>query len=221
MMRANSSLRAASRSAVLQQDLLALVARELRLEGLRLGEGLAHMLRPRRRHGADHRAVVGIEHLDLLVGLDALAGDAHRLVADGGERVGLDVHAATRVQRHVEDIEIAQLCPAGSVTARLAIIGTTCSVSPPCERSGSVRPGEIVLLAAGAEHLVDGRDHHDVADAVGRQLEARARLGRVESQHRRPRPRAAGRGARSRRRRPADRSSRTSRARRDAPRRDR
>ena len=89
--------------------------------------------------------------------------------------------ATRRVQRHVEDIEIAQLMrPAGSVTARLAIIGTTCSVSPPCERNGSVRPGEIVPLAAGAEHLVDGRDHHDVADAVRRQLEARAGLGRVE-----------------------------------------
>ena len=38
--------------------------------------------------------------------------------------------------------------------------------------------GEIVLLARGAEHLVHGRDHHDVADAVGRQLEALAGLRR-------------------------------------------
>ena len=44
------------------------------------------------------------------------------------------------VERDVEHVEIAQLWPAGSVTLRLAIIGTVCSVRPPCERSGSVRP---------------------------------------------------------------------------------
>ena len=36
--------------------------------------------------------------------------------------------------------------------------------------------GQIVLLARGAEHLVHGRDHHDVADAIGRKLEALAGL---------------------------------------------
>ena len=56
------------------------VARELRLEGFGLREGLAHMLAPRRRHGADHRAVVRVEDLDDLIGFHALAGDAHRLL---------------------------------------------------------------------------------------------------------------------------------------------
>jgi hypothetical protein len=79
----------------LEQDLLALVARQLRLEGLRLREGFAHMLRPRRRHRTDHGAVVRVEHLDLAVGLDTLAGDAHRLVAHRGDGLGLDVHAET------------------------------------------------------------------------------------------------------------------------------
>ena len=35
-------------------------------------------------------------------------------------------------------------------------------------------------LARGAQHFVDGRDHHDVADAVARQLEARTGVGAVE-----------------------------------------
>ena len=76
----------------LHQDLLALIARQLRLESFGLGERLAHMLRPRRRHRADHRAVVGIEHFDLPVGRNALAGDAHRFMADRRDRLGLDVH---------------------------------------------------------------------------------------------------------------------------------
>src|SRR3954447_24318106 len=96
------------------------------------------MLGPRRRHGAAHRAVVGVEHLDDLIGLDALAGDAHRLVAD--RRLGMDVHAATLFSATSKISKLRNWRPSGSVTARFAIIGTTCSVSPPCERSGSVRP---------------------------------------------------------------------------------
>jgi len=69
--------------------------REQRRNRLRLREGLAHMFRTRRRHGANHRAGVRVEHLDLAVGLDLLAGDAHRLVAHIGDGLGLDVHAAT------------------------------------------------------------------------------------------------------------------------------
>src|SRR5207248_8584422 len=105
-----------------------------------LGERLAHMLRPCRRNGAHHRAVVRVEHLDDLFGRDALTGDAHRLVAHVGNRFGLDVHAATLFSATSKMSKFLKLCPSGSVTARLAIIGTTCSVSPPCERSGSVSP---------------------------------------------------------------------------------
>ena len=50
------------------------------------------MFGARRRDRADHCTVVRIEDLDLLIGLDAFAGDAHRLVADGGDGFGLDVH---------------------------------------------------------------------------------------------------------------------------------
>src|SRR3954470_1921794 len=135
----------------LEQDLLALVTRELRLEGFRLRESLAHMLRPRCRDGADHRAVVRVEHLDNLIGLDALAGDAHRLVAD--RRLGVDVHAATLFSATSKISKLRNWCPSASVTSRLAIIGTTCSVSPPCERSGSVRPERSCFSRAGPRTL--------------------------------------------------------------------
>ena len=75
-----------------QQDLLALIARELRLERLGLGESLAHMLGPRRRHGADDGAVIGISHLDALVGVHPLARDPHRFGAEFGHRFRLDIH---------------------------------------------------------------------------------------------------------------------------------
>ena len=53
------------------------------------------------RHGADDGVVVGIAHLDDVVGVDLLAGDPHRLVAhsDGGLELGHGVllrHAALR-----------------------------------------------------------------------------------------------------------------------------
>ena len=59
---------------------------------------------------------------------------------------------------------------------RLAIIGTTCSVSPPCERSGSVRPERSCFAAAVPSTLCRVESDDDVADPVGRQLEALAGL---------------------------------------------
>ena len=70
------------------------------------------MLGARRRHRPDDRAVIGIAHLDPLVEIDALAGDPHALVADGGSRFRLNIHRRSSVhviERNVENIEIAQL----------------------------------------------------------------------------------------------------------------
>ena len=151
-MRANSSLRAREQLGGLEQDLLALVARQLRLEGLRLGEGLAHMLRPRRRHRADHRVVVGIEHLD-----DARRSStclpAMRIASwRTRRRLGLDVHgacpqAATRLSATSKTSKLRSLCPAGSVDLAVGdhrhhLLGQPAMRA---QRLGQAR--EIVLLA--------------------------------------------------------------------------
>ena len=154
MMRANSSLRAREQLGGPEQDLLALVARQLRLEGLRRWRRPRAHARaappapcrpPRRCRDRAPRSTPSV--------VDLLAGDAHRLVADRCGVCAAIVHGsllrpATRLQRDVEDVEIAQLVPGRNRRpSRLTMNGTTCSVSPPCERSGSVEPGEIVLLA--------------------------------------------------------------------------
>ncbi len=63
----------------LLQDLLALIARELRLESPGLGEGFADMLGPCSRDQSDDAVVIGVPDLDHVVGRGQLAGDPHRL----------------------------------------------------------------------------------------------------------------------------------------------
>ena len=65
-----------------EQDLLALVAAELRRVVRGDLESLARMLGPARRHGPDHLVGVGIPHFDDVLGLDAPPADAHRLLDD-------------------------------------------------------------------------------------------------------------------------------------------
>ena len=62
------------------EDLLAVVTGELGLVGVADPEGLRHLRGARRRHRADERAGVGVAHLDALLAVDQLAGDAHLLV---------------------------------------------------------------------------------------------------------------------------------------------
>src|SRR5690606_16373521 len=63
-------------------DALALVARQLGLIACSDAERLAGMCGAASRHGADHRVVPWIADLHDAVGIDLLAGDAHRLVTD-------------------------------------------------------------------------------------------------------------------------------------------
>ena len=61
------------------QDLLALVAGELRVVTRRDLEGAAHVRRRGLGYGADHLVRVGVEDVDGLVPLEALPGDADSL----------------------------------------------------------------------------------------------------------------------------------------------
>jgi GGDEF domain-containing protein len=65
------------------QDALALEARQPWLEGARPVESVAHMLRSPGGNRADDLIGVGVEDVDRFAGLDQLAGDAHRLAAEG------------------------------------------------------------------------------------------------------------------------------------------
>ena len=77
-----------------QQDLLALVAREGRGVGGGDGEGLAGVFGLARRDRADHLAGVGIADFDAVLRVDLAAGDAHRLVAHGDGRRGHVLHVS-------------------------------------------------------------------------------------------------------------------------------
>ena len=84
------------------------------------------------------------------VAADALAGDAHLRVQHvrRAGRPAVRSSCSWRrdpslqvVEREVERVEVAPAAPAGrSPAARLAISGTRCSETPPCERSGASRP---------------------------------------------------------------------------------
>ena len=55
---------------------------------------------------------------------------------------------------------------------RLTISGTRCSEMPPCERNGSSSCDRSWRDALVPSTTLRSADDHDVADAVGRQLEA-------------------------------------------------
>ena len=81
------------------------------------------------------------------------------------------------VQRHVEDVEVAQLHVGGE--ARLAVEEDRHGLlrDPAVGAQRRIQPGKIVARGTGSQHHVAGRDHHDIAHAIGGQLEARAGFG--------------------------------------------
>src|ERR1700721_2253479 len=101
------------------------------------------MLGARGRNRANDLVGVGIEDLDTLIGIDEGACDPHLLVAHG---LRLNIHLTLlpvhliRLRAASKTSKFRRRCPGGSAILPLTIIGTRSSVSPPCERSGSVNP---------------------------------------------------------------------------------
>ena len=98
-----------------EQDLLALVARQLRLVVVRDPERLGHQFRRGARHGADEAVVPREPHFETRSRIDLLAGDAQCFVA----RLGADhrIHQAAslgdEVEGEIEGVEVAPMAAVG------------------------------------------------------------------------------------------------------------
>src|SRR6266850_7422201 len=84
------------------------------------------------------------------------------------------------VQRHIKHIEIAQLVPLRNRHRAIGDHRHHLFGQPAMRTQRLGEPREIMPLAADAEHLVDGRGEHDVADPVARQFETRAGVGAAQ-----------------------------------------
>ena len=175
----------------LEQDLLALIARQLGLVVVGDLEGLGHQLRRGARHGADQPVVPGEAHFEARAGLDLLAGDAQMLVphVGCGSSCPWAVSQATRLRARSKASKLRQCRPSG-VGRELAIadqrhllLGDAAMAA---QRLGQAR--EVVPRRRGAQHLVLGRDDDEIAQPVGRQFEALGRLllgeRRLDARHR-------------------------------------
>ncbi len=115
-----------------EENLLALVARESGPVGGGDGKGPCRVFGAARRHRADHLVGIGIVDGHDAVGIDLLAADPHGL-GDDGTGAGGSVHghaSRTWLQASAKASKLRKL-GGGLTNFRLAMIGTSCSLSPP------------------------------------------------------------------------------------------
>ena len=84
------------------------------------------------------------------------------------------------IQRDIEDVEVSQLPSLDSLHLAVEEKRHRLLAHSAMRAQGRIEPGEVMALRAGAEDDVARGHDHEIAHAVGRKLEARARLGLLQ-----------------------------------------